>query len=79
MSLNINELEGMTLAELHQQARELNMTGFSQLRKRELILAIMKASVEKEGYLFAQGLLDIMSEGFGFLRPNYYLPSSEDI
>jgi len=77
--LNINELEGMTLAELHQQARELNMTGFSQLRKRELILAIMKASVEKEGYLFAQGLLDIMSEGFGFLRPNYYLPSSEDI
>ncbi|HHT01865.1 MAG TPA: transcription termination factor Rho [Firmicutes bacterium] len=77
--MNINELEGMTLAELHQQARELNMTGFSQLRKRELILAIMKASVEKEGYLFAQGLLDIMSEGFGFLRPNYYLPSSEDI
>jgi transcription termination factor Rho len=77
--LDVGELEGMTLRELYKMARELEIAGYSTLRKRELILEIMKTRTEKDGLIFAQGILDIMPEGFGFLRPVNYLPSNEDI
>ncbi len=73
------ELEQKTLPELVQLARDNNVNGYSQMRKRELIYEIMKASVEKDGLLFVQGVLEIMPEGYGFLRPINYLPSREDI
>ncbi len=73
------ELEQKTLPELVQLARDNNVNGYSQMRKRELIYEIMKASVEKDGLLFVQGILEIMPEGYGFLRPINYLPSREDI
>ncbi|MGB9866290.1 MAG: transcription termination factor Rho [Bacillota bacterium] len=69
----------MTLSELQKVARSLNMTGYSTLRKRELIFEILKARTEQGGLIFAEGVLEIMPEGFGFLRPNFYLPSKEDI
>ncbi|MDP2872906.1 MAG: transcription termination factor Rho [Bacillota bacterium] len=77
--LTMSELEAKTLVELVQMARDLNVNGYSQMRKRELIYEIMKASVEKDGLLFVHGILEIMSEGYGFLRPINYLPSREDI
>ena len=73
------ELEQKTLTELVQLARDNNVNGYSQMRKRELIYEIMKASVEKDGLLFVQGVLEIMPEGYGFLRPINYLPSREDV
>ena len=73
------ELEDKTLTDLVQLARDNNVNGYSQMRKRELIYEIMKASVEKDGLLFVQGVLEIMPEGYGFLRPINYLPSREDI
>jgi transcription termination factor Rho len=77
--LSIGELEALTLVELQKIARELNVTGYSALRKKELILEILKARTEQGGLIFAEGILEIMPENFGFLRPNFYLPSREDI
>ena len=73
------ELESMTLRELYKLARELDIVGYSSLRKRELIMEINKARMERDGFILAQGVLEIMSEGYGFLRPVGYLPSNEDV
>lgn len=77
--LEISQLDQMTVQELYQQARELDIEGYSKMRKKELIFAILKARTEKDGLMFARGVLDIMSDGFGFLRPINYMPSNEDI
>jgi len=69
----------MTLQDLYKKARELKISGYSALRKKELILEILKTQIEKDGLLFAQGLLDIMPEGYGFMRPMHYHASKDDI
>ncbi|MBF8417088.1 transcription termination factor Rho [Heyndrickxia coagulans] len=79
-SLSISSLENMTLKELYALAREYKVSYYSKLTKKELIFAILKARAEQEGYFFMEGVLEIIqSEGFGFLRPINYSPSSEDI
>jgi transcription termination factor Rho len=77
--VNISELESKTMAELYNIARSIQLTGYSKLRKKELIFEILKAQTEKDGYLFAQGILDILPDGYGFLRPFSFLPSKDDI
>ncbi|KUK32134.1 MAG: Transcription termination factor Rho [Thermoanaerobacterales bacterium 50_218] len=67
------------MAELFKIAKELEISGYSRLRKKELIYEIMKAQTEKDGLLFAQGILEILPDGYGFLRPFGYVPSQEDI
>ncbi|WP_341349097.1 transcription termination factor Rho [Thermaerobacter subterraneus] len=76
---DIREMEQMPLKELYALARQLEIPYYSSMRKQELIFEIAKARTEKDGLLWAEGLLDIMPEGFGFLRPVNYLPSKEDI
>ncbi|TMN22016.1 transcription termination factor Rho [Lentibacillus cibarius] len=79
-SLSISQLETLTLKELYAQAREYKVSYYAKLTKRELIFAILKAQAEKDGFLFMDGILEIIpSEGFGFLRPINYSPSAEDI
>lgn len=73
------ELETKTMAELYQLAKQLNLTGYSRLRKKELIFEILKAQPQKEAHIPAQGVLEILPEGYGFLRPFNYLPSEDDI
>ncbi|MFD2209934.1 transcription termination factor Rho [Virgibacillus halophilus] len=69
-----------TLKEIYELAREYKISYYSKLTKRELIFAILKAQAEKDGFLFMDGILEIIpSEGFGFLRPINYSPSAEDI
>ncbi|HSW09513.1 MAG TPA: transcription termination factor Rho [Bacillota bacterium] len=77
--MNMQELEKMTMRELYVKARELNVSGYSTMHKKELVLEIMKATITKDGSLFAEGILEIMAEGYGFLRPIGYLPTREDI
>jgi len=77
--MNIAELEAKTLSDLYKMARDLELAGYSTMRKRELVFEILKATTEKEGFLFVQGILEIMQEGYGFLRPTGYLPSRDDI
>lgn len=79
--MNIAELKEMNISTLSQMAKELNVIGASSMRKQELIFEILKAQTEKEGLIFAEGVLEILPEGFGFLRaPDYnYLPGPDDI
>ena len=78
--VTISELEAMTLKDLYQKAKEYKVSYYAKLTKRELIFAILKAQAEKSGYLFMDGVLEIIpTEGFGFLRPINYSPSAEDI
>lgn len=74
-----NDLEAKTVAELYKIAKELEIPGYYRLRKQELIYEIKKARMEKEGVMYAQGILEILPDGYGFLRPFKYLPSNEDI
>lgn len=80
MELTISSLENLKLKELYELAREYKISYYSKLTKKELIFAILKARAEQEGFFFMEGVLEIIqSEGFGFLRPINYSPSSEDI
>jgi len=77
--LNISELENKTMLELYQIAREINLAGYSKLRKKELVFEITKALTHSNELLQASGVLEIMNDGYGFLRPFAYVPSHEDI
>src|SRR6266705_925008 len=79
--LNIVELKEMSISELSEVAKQLNVTGASGLRKQELIFAILNAQTEKNGMIFGEGVLETLPDGFGFLRaPDYnYLPGPDDI
>ncbi len=79
--LDIGSLKEIKIAELNKLARELNINGISGIKKQDLIFKILQAQAEKEGLMFGEGVLEILAEGFGFLRsPNYnYLPCPDDI
>ena len=79
--LDIKNLKEMKISELNKLAKELNANGTSGLKKQDLIFKILQAQAEKEGLMFGEGVLEILPEGFGFLRsPNYnYLPCPDDI
>ncbi len=79
--MNIVELKEKTISELTSIARNLNVVGASGLRKQELIFKILEAQTEKSGLIFAEGVLEVLPDGFGFLRaPDYnYLPGPDDI
>ena len=80
-SLNINELQGKSMLELAQMGTELGVEGIGALEKSTLIFEILKANAEKSGQMYGSGYLEVLPDGFGFLRsPGYsYLPCSEDI
>ncbi|TDX59150.1 transcription termination factor Rho [Orenia marismortui] len=77
--MNITELEGKTITELYDIAKSLDISGYTRLRKKELIFEILKVETEKGGLIFAEGVLEILPDGYGFLRPSKYVPSTDDI
>lgn len=79
--MDIGELKKSTISELTEIAKKLNIEGYYNMRKADLIFKILQANAEKEGYMFGEGVLEILPDGFGFLRsPNYnYLPGPDDI
>nr|WP_091833454.1 transcription termination factor Rho [Marininema halotolerans] len=77
--MSLREMENQRLTDLYQLAKEYQVPYYAQLKKRELIFAILKGKAEKAGLLFMDGVLDILPEGYGFLRTINYLPSTEDI
>ena len=80
-NISISELKEKTIDELSEVARGLKVEGATGLRKQDLIFAILQAQTEKIGYVFGEGVLEILPDGFGFLRsPDYsYLPGPDDI
>jgi transcription termination factor Rho len=79
--LNINELKDKSIQQLTQIAKDLNVAGATGMRKQELIFQILKAQTEQSGFIFSEGVLEVLPDGFGFLRaPDYnYLPGPDDI
>lgn len=79
--MNIVELKEKKISELNKLARELNVEGASSMRKQDLIFAILQAQTEKNGLIYGEGVLEILPDGFGFLRsPDFnYLPGPDDI
>ena len=79
--LDLAALKDRKITELNKMARDLGVNGLSGLKKQELIFKILQAQAEREGLMFAEGVLEILPDGFGFLRsPHYnYLPCPDDI
>ncbi|MGM8137963.1 transcription termination factor Rho [Enterococcus italicus] len=78
--LTISELENKTLKEIYTFAKQFKIPYYSQMNKKELALAIIRAQAEKQGFFLVEGVLDIIGQdGYGFLRPINYGPSAEDI
>jgi transcription termination factor Rho len=79
--LNITDLKDMSIQKLTQIAKDLAVGGATGMRKQELIFQILKAQTELSGFIFSEGVLEVLPDGFGFLRaPDYnYLPGPDDI
>jgi transcription termination factor Rho len=79
--MNIVELKDKKISELNQMAKKFNIEGAAGMRKQELIFALLQAQIEKNGLIYGEGTLEILPDGFGFLRaPDYnYLPGPDDI
>jgi len=77
--LLLTELKEKKINDLCRIAKEYNINNFSRIKKMDLIFKILQAETEKKGYMFSEGILEIMSEGFGFLRTGGYLPGENDI
>src|ERR1035437_9880614 len=80
-SINIAKLQAMSMPDLNQMARDLAVENFGTMRKHEVIFHILQKNAERAGVLFSEGVLEVLPEGFGFLRSQSfnYLPCPEDI
>jgi transcription termination factor Rho len=81
MPMDISELKSKKIVELNQIAKDLNIADYSDLRKQELIFKILEAQTAKDGLTFSKGVLEVLPDGYGFLRSSdyNYLPSPDDI
>jgi transcription termination factor Rho len=77
--VNIVELEIQTLDELQSLAKDMGLSGYSRLKKHDLIFRLLRAQAEQKGYIFGGGVLQIIQEGIGFLRSDHLLPGPEDV
>lgn len=75
----IGQLEELTLDELRELARAANVTGYTRLKKYDLIMRLLRASAERAGYIFGGGILEIVQDNIGFLRSDHLLPGPEDV
>ena len=81
LKINIAELQAMSMTDLNNMARELGIENYGTMRKHEIIFHILQKNAERSGVLFSEGVLEVLGEGFGFLRSQSfnYLPCPEDI
>ncbi len=81
MPMDISELKKLKIVDLHKIATDLKITNYSDLRKQDLIFKILEAQTVKDGLTFSKGVLEVLNDGYGFLRSAAYnyLPSPDDI
>src|SRR5688500_1428118 len=72
--MTLAELEARSVDDLQDMAKELDISGYSRLKKQDLAFRILQAQTEQQGNIFKKGILDIMEDGFGFMRLSGYLP-----
>ncbi len=77
--MDFAELETKTLGELRELSKSMEISGYSRLKKEDLILRLLRAKAEQQGYSFGGGVLDVVEDGIGFLRADHYLPGPEDV
>ena len=77
--MNISDLEDKSREELLEMAKEMGLSSYTNLKKQDLVKRLLQANAEQQGYNFAGGILEIIGEGYGFLRQNSLLPSSADV
>jgi len=78
-AMSIAQLEDLTLDELRDLARTHEVTGYTRLKKYDLIMRLLRANAERQGYIFGGGILEIVQDGIGFLRSDHLLPGPEDV
>ncbi len=78
-TLDYAELENKTLSELREFAKEQGVSGYTRLKKTDLIFRLLRAKAEREGLIFGGGVLQIVEDGIGFLRSDHLLPGPEDV
>ena len=80
-NLYLTDLQRLTVAELHEMAKKEGITEYSALKKQDLIFRILKERIRQNGLMYGEGVLEVLPDGYGFLRnPSYnYLSSSDDI
>ncbi len=81
MCMNLKELKEKKINDLMNAAKQMNVEGYSSMRKQDLIFALLQSEIDKNGLIYGEGVLEILPDGFGFLRaPDYnYLPGPDDI
>lgn len=79
LSMTMAGLEDCTLDELREIARSLDISGYTRLKKHDLIILLLRSNAEKQGYIFGGGILEIVQDGIGFLRSDHLLPGPEDV
>jgi len=79
MGINIADLEGMTLTELRDRAREAGIDRYSRMKKTDLIVAMLRHKAEQQGHELRGGVLEVIEDGIGFLRSDHFLPGPDDI
>src|SRR4249919_838067 len=72
-------LDAKALGELRELAKDQNISGYSKLKKSDLIFRLLRARAEREGLIFGGGVLEIVQDGIGFLRSDHLLPGEEDV
>ncbi len=78
-TLNYSELENKTLTDLREIAKEQSVSGYTRLKKTDLIFRLLRAKAERDGLIFGGGVLQIVEDGIGFLRSDHLLPGPEDV
>ena len=81
VSFNLANLKDLKISELNEIAKNLNIAGVSGMKKQELIFTILEEQTKQDGFIFSEGVLEILPDGYGFLRSSHYnyLPSPDDI
>jgi len=77
--MDISQLEDKSREELIELAKEMGISNYSSLKKQDMIMRLLQAYAEQQGYIFCRGTLEVMGDGYGFLRQNTLLPSSNDV
>src|SRR5437016_249174 len=78
-ALNLSDLEGLALSELRSLAQDAGLANMSILKRQELIFRLLQAQAERQGTIYAEGVLEVVDEGFGFLRQQRFLPGPNDM
>ena len=77
--MNITDLQNKSKDELVELAKEMGLSSCTNLKKQDIVMRLLQAHTEQQGNIFCGGILEVMNDGYGFLRQNSLLPSSDDI